>query len=103
MKLMRLLFLAAAAASTMVLTACGEKSEPGTALAARFMAAEAVSQMYEAERVWVKDEPVVNGDTANVTATFRDQTCILDLVKHSTANKYGWVMKSIRCGKSASK
>ena len=83
----------------LALSACGDKAEPGTSLAARFMAAEFVGKLYDVEPVSVTDEPVVNGDTAKVTTIFKDKACIVGLVKHPTANKYGWVAESIQCGK----
>ncbi len=94
--------LIAIAAIVFVCAACGDRAKPGTALAARFMAAEAVGKMFDVEPVWVKKDPVVNGDMAKVVATFKDQECDLELAKSMTANQYGWVMKSIQCGKVAS-
>lgn len=79
------------------LSACGERAEPGTPLAARFMAAEYVGKLYAVDPVHVKQEPVVDGETAKVTALFQNKACDLTLTKNMTANQYGWVTSTIDC------
>lgn len=79
---------------------CGESAEPGTALAARYMAAEYVGKQLRVDPVYIAEEPIVAGDSAIVTATYRDQQCKLELVKTPLVNQYGWLTKTMNCGKS---
>lgn len=66
-------------------------------MAARFMAAETVGSLLDVEPVWVKQDPEISGDTAKVTAETKKVACDLILVRHATANRYGWVTQSIDC------
>lgn len=79
---------------------CGESAEPGTALAARYMAAEYVGKQFRVDPVYIAEEPIVAGDNAIVTATYHDQQCKLELVKTPLVNQYGWLTKTMNCGKS---
>ncbi|MGB8419664.1 hypothetical protein [Paraburkholderia sp.] len=83
-----------------LLSACGEHAEPGSSLAARFAAAEFVGKAYNVDPVRVNDEPVISGDTANVTTVFNGGMCKLELVKKVDANPYGWLARKVACDKS---
>ncbi|MDR5799033.1 MULTISPECIES: hypothetical protein [Caballeronia] len=84
-----------------LLSACGEHAQPGSSLAARYAAAEFVGKAYNVDPVRVKDEPVIVGETANVTTEFDGGTCKLVLVKQVDADQYGWLAKKIACNKTA--
>lgn len=90
---------AAAILLALIVAGCGESVEPGSALAARYMAAEYVGKQFQVEPVHIAEDPIVAGDSAIVIATFRDQQCKLDLIKAPFFNQYGWVTKTMNCGK----
>jgi hypothetical protein len=81
-----------------LLTACGERAEPGTPLAARFLAAKFVGEAHMADPVVVRDEPVINGDTATVKTEFgKNKGCTVELVRSDSEKEYGWLVKAIAC------
>lgn len=82
------------------LSGCGERAAPGTAPAARFMAAEFVGKMFNIESVVVNQDPVVEGNAARVVTTDKQRTCNLVLVKTDNEKKYGWLVDSIKCHSS---
>ena len=84
----------------LMVAGCGETAEPGSALAARYMAAEYVGKQFQVDPVHITEEPIVAGDSAIVVATYRDQQCKLELVKTPLVNQYGWLTKTMNCGKS---
>lgn len=84
----------------LLMSACGDHAQPGSSLAARFAAAEAVGKMRSVDPVEVRDEPVFDGDIANVSTVFNGGACQVELVKRMDANKYGWVAKAITCDKT---
>ena len=65
------------------------------------MAEELVGKLYGVTPVTVSQDPLIVGDTAMVIARYDGQQCTLTMVRHPTANKYGWVAQDIRCSKSA--
>lgn len=83
----------------LIVVGCGETAEPGSALAARYMAAEYVGKQFQVDPVHIAEEPIVAGDSAIVIATYRDQQCKLELVKTQLVNQYGWLTKTMNCGK----
>lgn len=81
-----------------LLAACGERAEPGTSLAARFLAAKYVGELHNVEPVFVHDDPVVKGDTATVKTTFgASKGCTVELVRSNSEKEYGWLVKAIAC------
>ncbi|ALS68445.1 hypothetical protein AT395_24850 (plasmid) [Pandoraea apista] len=88
-------------AASALLSACGEHAQPGSLLAARFAAAEAVGKAYKIDPVHVNEEPEVVGEVAHVKTTFSGGACTVELVKRALANRHGWLAKTITCDKSA--
>jgi hypothetical protein len=81
-----------------LLAACGERAEPGTALAARFMAAEYVGKHNRIDPVYVREEPVINGDTATVETVFgTNKGCRVELIRAPLEKEYGWLVKAMVC------
>lgn len=62
-------------------------------------AAKALIPEYLGGLFTIVDALVVKGDTATVNARILDQSCVLTLLKNSTANSSGWVVSKQSCKK----
>lgn len=75
--------------------------EPGSALAARFLAAEYVGKANSADPVRVNQAPSLQADHATVITAFGlGQECTVRLVRSDTEIKYGWLVESMACGQA---
>lgn len=60
-------------------------------------AAKALVPVYLGKLFTLVDSPTIKGDRATVHATILNQSCVLTLVKHPTANESGWVVENQDC------
>lgn len=75
--------------------------EAGSALAARFLAAEYVGKANSADPVRVDQAPSIQADRATVITAFgMRQECRVRLVRSDTEIKYGWLVESMACGEA---
>lgn len=73
--------------------------EPGSAAAARFVAAKKVAEAQGTDPVRIEAPPVVQGDRATVQAVFGvSRECTVKLVRSDVEKHYGWVVADMACG-----
>lgn len=72
---------------------------PGSALAARFLAAEHVGKASSADPVRVDQAPTIQAGRATVITAFGlGQECTVRMVQSDTEKRYGWLVESMACG-----
>jgi hypothetical protein len=69
-------------------------ADAGSSGAAKDLVPEYLGKLYT-----IVEQSVIQGDKAIVKAKLFDLNCILTLVHHATANKYGWVVEKQDCKK----
>ena len=77
------------------------EAEPGSALAARFLAAEYVGKAQRVDPVRVDKAPRMHGDRATVITAFgAGNECAVRMVQASSEKRYGWLVESMACGQA---
>lgn len=77
------------------------EAEPGSALAARFLAAEYVGKAHRADPVRVDQAPSIQADRATVITAFGiSEKCTVRMVRSSSDEKYGWIVENMACGQA---
>jgi hypothetical protein len=73
-------------------------AEPGSALAARFLAAEYVGKALSADPVRVDQAPSIQADRATVIAVVGvGKECTVRMIRSNVERKYGWLVESLSC------
>jgi hypothetical protein len=94
-------------AVSLAIMACGNvnkpvHAEPGSVLAARFLAAKTVGEAHRVDPVRVSEEPKVQGNLATVKAVFgADKMCVVKLARFEAEKVYGWIVEGMACGSAA--
>lgn len=74
------------------------EAEPGSALAARFLAAEYVGKLHNADPVRVDQPPTIEADHATVITNFGvSKKCTVRMVRSNLEKKHGWLVESLAC------
>lgn len=77
------------------------EAEPGSALAARFLAAEYVGKVHRTDPVRVDQAPSIQADRATVmTVLGAGKGCMVRMVRSNSDRKYGWLVESMACGQA---
>lgn len=76
-------------------------SQPGSALAARFLAAKYVGTSLKIDPVHVYEPPEINGAKAIVkTVVGANKGCTVNLIRSESDAEYGWLVERMACGDS---